>query len=75
MSPRFAWYVFGDLNGAPSIEEMKRRIEQYREGRRVDLEADEIGAFVLVMPFFLPRDLWVAAPPSWARNIVQGKGD
>jgi putative restriction endonuclease len=72
MSPRWAWDAFGLKNGALSIDLMRARIASYR-GRPVDVEADEIGAFVLVEPFFLPSDLWIAAPPDWAPNIVQGK--
>ena len=72
LSPRFAWDAFGLKNGASSLSDMVRRIEKYRRST-VDPESDEIGAFVLVEPFFLPRDRWIAPPPDWAGNIVQGK--
>lgn len=72
MTARFAWEAFENRNGAVSIDAMKLRIERYR-GSRIDVETDEIGAFILLTPFFLPRDLWVAPPAVWARNIVQGK--
>lgn len=72
LSPRFAWDAFADKNGAPTVEVMRRRIERYRH-QPIDLESDEIGANVLVEPFFLPRDLWAQAPSDWAPNIVQGK--
>lgn len=72
MSPRWAWDTFGVKNGALSMELMRTRIARYR-GRSVDLETDEIGAFVLVEPYFLPPEQWITAPPDWAPNIVQGK--
>src|SRR5207249_119790 len=32
-----------------------------------------IGCVLLEQPFFLPREAWMAVPPTWSRNIVQGK--
>lgn len=72
LPPRLAWDAFGQLNGAPTLDVMRARIERYRRSG-VDLDGDEIGAFVLVEPFFLPRDLWVQPPADWASNIVQGR--
>jgi putative restriction endonuclease len=72
LSPRFAWDAFGDLNGAPTLDVMVRRVERYRRGT-VDVDADEIGAFVIVQPYFLPREHWVQPPLDWAPNIVQGR--
>lgn len=72
LPPRRAWDAFGELNGAPTLDVMRARIERYRRSR-VDLDADEIGAFVLLEPFFLPRELWIRPPTDWASNIVQGR--
>jgi hypothetical protein len=61
LSPHFAWDAFGDLNGAPTLDIVRMRIQRYRK-RPIDLEADEIGPFVLVSPFFLPREQWIKPP-------------
>ena len=47
--------------------------ERYRR-KAVDLDSDEIGAFVLVSPFFLPRPHWIEFADDWAPNVLQGRG-
>jgi putative restriction endonuclease len=70
---RLAWDTFGIENGAPSFEEMVRRIGRYRRAS-VDVHADQVGCLVLVEPFFLDESERIAPPADWAPNIVQGKG-
>ncbi len=65
------WETFGLKNGAPSLDEMTRRIEKYRK-EPIDLNS-RIGCIVLVEPFFFPENQWIPAPPEFKPNIVQGK--
>jgi putative restriction endonuclease len=73
LSIRLTWDMFGVENGAPSFDEMVRRIARYRRGS-IDVQTDQVGCLVLVEPFFLDESEWIAAPSDWAPNIVQGKG-
>ncbi len=67
-----AWDSFGIANGARTLVEMRERIAKYR--REPPANSDyTIGCILLEQPFFFPRDAWIAVPPSWSRNIVQGK--
>ncbi len=67
-----AWEAFGTKNGARSFAEMRERIGKYR--RDETLAPDYlIGCRVVVQPVFLPQDLWIPQPASWARSIVVGK--
>jgi HNH endonuclease len=68
----FAWETFGDHNGAPTLEVMKRRIGRYRHGPIGP--NDRIGCILLQQPFFWDEPLWIPAPADFAKNIVQGKG-
>jgi putative restriction endonuclease len=52
---------------------MRARIEQYRSAPADPHEDYTIGCILLEQPFFLPEDSWIAAPPDWHPNIVQGK--
>ena len=67
-----AWEAFGIKNGARSLQEMRTRVEQYR-----DLSSKygdyTIGCRIVVQPVFLPEDRWISRPKSWARSIVVGK--
>ncbi len=64
-----AWEVFGQKNGAASLEEMRRRIERYR---RVQASSEdyEVGCVVLTQPFFFDRADWFP-PPEDFRPYVQ----
>ena len=59
-------------NGARSLQEMRTRVEKYR-----DLSSSigdyTIGCRIVVQPVFLPEDRWISQPESWARSIVVGK--
>ncbi len=67
-----AWEAFGTKNGVASLPEM---IAHYRRhGGVLDPRVDPvIGCRVLTQPFFWPQALWLPLPPSFARNIVQGR--
>jgi len=66
------WETFGEKNGCSSLEHMRNRIERYRQ--TADSRNDfSIGCRILTQPFFWPEHLWLAAPQSWARQIVTGK--
>jgi putative restriction endonuclease len=68
-----AWEFFGEANGAASREEMRARIGRYWRTPIGPGEDPVIGClFVRDVRFFAARD-GVAAPPGFARNIVQGK--
>lgn len=67
-----AWESFGIANGARTLIEMRQRIEQYRREPPAHIDYT-IGCILLEQPFFLPRDAWIPVPPTWSRNIVQGK--
>lgn len=69
---RFAWEAFEEKNGAATLSDMITRIARYRR-RAVDADANQIGCYVLVAPFFFPEPDWIAAPMEWAPNIVQGR--
>lgn len=66
-----AWDAFGAKNGVDSLTSLRDRVRRYRPDS-VDLDP-VIGCNVLVEPFFLPRQQWIPAPASFAKNIVQGK--
>lgn len=64
-----AWEVFGEKNGAATLEDFRGLLGPYTSGRRLD---SDIGCTILVNPFFLSPEGWIE-PPGWATNIVRGK--
>ncbi len=69
----WAWRTFLDANGAQTYEEMRRRIEKYREISPRPHEDYVIGCVILEEPFFLPRERWIPAPPDFSRYVQTGK--
>jgi len=67
-----AWDAFGAKNGAPTYEEMRRRIVKYRGGQDNRFEDFPIGCLLLTQPFFFKESQWFH-PPEWSANIVRGK--
>lgn len=68
-----AWETFGAGNGVRSYSAMRDRIAKYR---REPLSAGQdpiIGNIILQQPFFFRRDAWIASPPDFSLNTVQGK--
>ncbi len=68
-----AWEAFGIKNGAPSYEEMRNRVGRLRDRAEPPKGDYIIGARIVVEPVFLPPELWIPQPESWARSIVVGK--
>jgi len=68
-----AWDAFEEKNGAASLGQMFELIAPLKaKGERVTV-GDPIGCIILRDPFFLPRDEWIPAPASFAKNIVTGR--
>lgn len=65
-----AWEIFGEKNGAPSLEALEALLAPHSKR---GVLGREIGCTVLTKPFFLPREEWLFDPPSWSSNIVRGK--
>jgi len=65
-----AWEVFGEKNGAASIDDLRAMLGPLSGRKGL---SGEIGCTVLANPFFLPREKWIADPPGWSGNIVRGK--
>jgi putative restriction endonuclease len=68
---RFAWDVFGTMNGAETFDEMATRIGRYRP--RFDVHAHEIGCVALIQPVFLRPDEWIERPADWKPQIQVGR--
>ncbi len=68
-----AWDAFGEKNGAPSLPEMRRRIEKYRRSTPDPHEDYKVGCIILRDPFFWNRADWLPVPGDFSREIVQGK--
>ncbi|MEG3192488.1 HNH endonuclease [Lysobacter sp. D1-1-M9] len=64
-----AWEVFGEKNGAATLEDLRRLLGPLTGNRR----DGEIGCTVLANPFFLDKASWIKDPAGWASNIVRGK--
>jgi putative restriction endonuclease len=73
-----AWQVFDDLNGAPDLPSMLRRLVGYRQHSGDPAAARTgdfvIGCIVVSQPTFFTPDEWVRDDPNWKPNIVSGKG-
>ncbi len=68
-----AWDAFGEKNGAPSLLEMRARIEKYRRAAP-DARADyAIGCILLEGAFFFNEADWIPAPPDWHPQLQTGK--
>ncbi|HUL00847.1 MAG TPA: HNH endonuclease [Nitrospirota bacterium] len=66
----FAWETFGQKNGTPDYETLRRKIIAKRKESTSD---PTIGCILLAQPFFLSREEWIPAPEDFSKNIVQGK--
>jgi putative restriction endonuclease len=62
-----AWETFGALNGCPTLESMRDRIDAIRT--RIDYRAQspssEIRCILLAQPRFFQPEEWVAGPRDW----------
>lgn len=69
-----AWDFFGAGNGRGSLAELHAAIADYRRGQGKPAEPDpEIGCIMLGDVRFFAPGTEPAAPPDWARNLVNGK--
>jgi putative restriction endonuclease len=68
-----AWDFFGEANGVASVEEMRTRIGRYRREPIDSGEDPVIGCLFVRDVRFFAQHAAMAAPPEFARNIVQGK--
>jgi putative restriction endonuclease len=68
-----AWELFGEANGAASMEQMRERIDQYRRTPTGIGEDPVIGCLFVRDVRFFPEGFIVDPPPRFAPNIVQGK--
>jgi putative restriction endonuclease len=66
-----AWEAFGPKNGAPSLLEMRRRVEKYRK-MSSPTEDYEVGCVMLEQPTFFEEPDWIEAP-DWKMNIQSGR--
>ena len=64
-----AWEVFGEKNGAATLEDFRALVDPLVGGRGI---REEIGCTVLSNPFFLRPEAWIE-PTGWSGNIVRGK--
>ena len=71
LSVSMAWDIFGEQNGAGSLDEFSSLIARNAHGGR-DLTRD-IGCTVLSDVFYLPGELWLPVDEKFAPNIVRGK--
>ena len=65
-----AWEVFGEKNGAQSLDELRALMQPLMTGSVTD---PEVGCTVLTNPVFLDQFDWMENPPGWAGSIVRGK--
>ena len=72
LTPQLAWDAFGKSNGAATYDEFLRLVRRHSE-RPVDPLSTQIGASILVEPFFLPREMWIEPPADWSSNLTRGK--
>lgn len=68
----FAWSAFATKNGAKSEQELRSRIERYRQISSNSVTDYDIGCILLQSPFFFERDEWIPVS-DWSRPIVRGK--
>lgn len=65
-----AWEVFGEKNGAASLDQLLSLLQQ-SSGTNQMLR--EIGCTVLANCFYFEQEQWLANPPGFANNVVVGK--
>ena len=64
-----AWDVFGEANGAPSLDELRTIVAKRGQVNTEEQNDFQIGCRILSQPFFLPEDKWISLPKSWATSI------
>jgi putative restriction endonuclease len=69
-----AWELFGEGNGAESLDQMRMSVGAYRHQPIAVDEDPIIGCIFVRDTAFFPEDRPADPPPAFASNIVQGKG-
>ncbi len=69
-----AWELFGEGNGAASLQQMRDAIGRYRREPMSSREDPVIGCLFIRDTCFFAADSVAGPPPDFASNIVQGKG-
>lgn len=68
-----AWDTFGEANGVESLEGLRRRLQQIREGARIAADpGGRIGCSLIAEARFFPKSAWVTSPRDWARTTQVG---
>ncbi|MDT8321826.1 MAG: HNH endonuclease [Xanthomonadales bacterium] len=65
-----AWDAFGAKNGVDSQHAFLTSLRRFRRDAH---PSQDVGCVILAAPFFFPREQWIQAPESFAKNIVRGK--
>ena len=66
-----AWDSFGEANGAPDKETLKRVLKPYVAGGNAD-DRHEIGCIMIAEPVFFEEGQWIKIPANWPPNVVAG---
>lgn len=69
----FAWEVFQEKNGVNSLDELRNKINTFRDQNDTVEKRPTIGCLVLSNPIFFEESDWLNTPPDWQANIVSGK--
>jgi putative restriction endonuclease len=68
-----AWDVFGEANGAATVDEFKRLIAALSPTpSEVDLDT-QVGCISIAFPTFFAPDEWVVQPADWPRSTMRGR--
>ena len=71
-----AWECFGVANGAPSLEDLRSKVQRLRDKTKIVGRdtLDQIGCIILSRPVFFPRELWIAQPNDWKPQNLRYTG-
>ncbi len=70
----YGWELFGEANGAPTLQDLRRQVGQYRQQPLGPREDPIIGSIFVRDTVFFPLDAPSGPLPEFASNLVQGKG-
>lgn len=68
-----AWRLYGEANGAASLNTMRLRVGKYRRHSMNEVDDPQIGCVFVRDVVFFGEDEQAKAPPDFAPSIVQGK--
>jgi putative restriction endonuclease len=68
-----AWDTFEEANGVESLEALRQRLQEIREGARIAADpGGRIGCSLIAEAQFFPKSAWVTSPSDWARTAQVG---